>query len=262
MFKPILTPTDLPPDGAASEGLEIDAKATVHPGNLFELAKDVAAFANAVGGTILVGVTEGPDKRLRYTPLPEPFAQKVQAAYEEAAKGRCSPQPRMAPYMAPYGTGAVVAINVWPFPGQPVGVAKDGGRTTDRVGFTFPMRVATQTAWLLPEQLPMLIDVHARSIAAVLAQVNGIFVFFPSVPSRDFGTFCASEVSVNLVSMVATFTSKPGGGAVTIVPVPLAGIKYVWQPFAGQWTVVLDGAIAHQPGAGFAFYPPGMLPRR
>ena len=68
LFKPILTAADLPKPGVAYEQTTLDAKGTKDKNpNLTapkqarydpdEMAKDVAALANTLGGTVLMGVT-------------------------------------------------------------------------------------------------------------------------------------------------------------------------------------------------------------
>ena len=57
-FKPVLSITDLPTVGTSREAFNYDFKCTVagtKPTTHAEMAKDVASFANASGGTILVG---------------------------------------------------------------------------------------------------------------------------------------------------------------------------------------------------------------
>jgi len=61
--RPLRLPTrPLPPSAGSGERRQyvVDFKATVDPTKWWELAKDMAAFANALGGVILVGVKEGP----------------------------------------------------------------------------------------------------------------------------------------------------------------------------------------------------------
>src|SRR3954469_19577337 len=58
-----------------------------------ELAKDVAAFANSAGGTILVGADEGPPRCLkRYMPLNATQANEVATAYVQAGEAWCFPR--------------------------------------------------------------------------------------------------------------------------------------------------------------------------
>src|SRR5690242_17887016 len=66
-YRPLTTPNDLPNVNDAFGPATLDMKEAIKPKStgtgkpkydLFELAKDVAMFANSVGGTILVGAEE------------------------------------------------------------------------------------------------------------------------------------------------------------------------------------------------------------
>ena len=58
MFTPISVTTDLPPISSSRESDVIDFKGRYSGRDRTEMAKDVAAFANAFGGVILVGAYE------------------------------------------------------------------------------------------------------------------------------------------------------------------------------------------------------------
>jgi predicted HTH transcriptional regulator len=86
----------------------------------WEAAKDIAAFANALGGVILIGADEDKKRGMlgRYSPLTDPEAKTARDAWGEAVETRCSPKPMVNLVNVPCGQGCVVAVNVWPFPGQ------------------------------------------------------------------------------------------------------------------------------------------------
>ncbi|HEY6476697.1 MAG TPA: ATP-binding protein [Polyangia bacterium] len=121
LFKPVVTSADLPLEGTSRESGTYDFKRTVDPAKKRELAKDVAAFANAMGGVVLVGADEDRDTgTLReYAPMPEAFAESVKAAYDRAITEFCRPQPIIDAVRVkapPPASGYVVAINVNPTP--------------------------------------------------------------------------------------------------------------------------------------------------
>ena len=171
MFKPILTERDLPPVLEARETFLLDFKRQGNPEERLEMAKDVAAFANNLGGVILVGATEDrKNGRLgRYQPLPESDSARLARAYDEAIRDRCFPKPFHQTLALPKDGGFVVAVNVWPYPGQPVGVGHDGGGNA--TAFAFPIRSGVNTVYLSPEQLPMFMDAKARRIAILLGSI-------------------------------------------------------------------------------------------
>jgi hypothetical protein len=58
----------------------------------------------------------------------------------------------------------MLALNVWPFPGQPsaVRVSAAGGDGYGGDAYLYPMRVADGTAYLRPEQLAMFMSPEVR----------------------------------------------------------------------------------------------------
>jgi hypothetical protein len=106
----------------------------------------------------------------------EAAAQEIVSAYEDAARSRCSPQPVVSAQryaMGPALAGdvelrrEVVAVNVLPFPGQPIGVRIQA----DPPAYIFPVRVSTRTIFLTPEQLSMLMTAEIRRIAILIATI-------------------------------------------------------------------------------------------
>lgn len=158
---PITNAAELPPIGI-HEAVDLDFKATVSTaaGYRFELAKDVAALANALGGSLLVGAHEKPAGRLDSYGLPataDPDA--IVAAYEQSVRDRCRPAPLFSSERIDQYGKIVIAVNVEPTVTQPtaVRVTKDAISDEKYSGeaWCFPIRVGTQTAYLSPEVLPM-----------------------------------------------------------------------------------------------------------
>lgn len=160
----------IPAEGATHEGLAFDVKAKPET-DAFELAKDMAAFANATGGVILVGANDDGGAIIHKPLLSETEAHEAKRRYERALRDRLSPTPRVELFVLPHREKFVLAVNVWPFPGQPVGVSIGGGKASPSKGFAFPVRTATQTEWLLPEQLSMLMLPAVRYAAILLDQI-------------------------------------------------------------------------------------------
>src|SRR5665213_1663216 len=96
-FRPILVPADLPVLGEI-ESHVFDCKATLpDPVQPFRLARQVAAFANSVGGTILIGAVEQNEALTAYRPFDEERARHVLTAYHDATRTLCSPIPLVMP---------------------------------------------------------------------------------------------------------------------------------------------------------------------
>jgi len=95
-------------------------------------------------------------------------------AYEQSAKDRCRPAPRIAAEILPRDAGhAIVIINVWPSALAPVGVhvrQEKGGKLSDQA-WAFPVRVGSHTRYLQPDQFGSLENVSARRVAALLLGV-------------------------------------------------------------------------------------------
>lgn len=178
MFTPVLTRSDLPAALVSNETLQLDFKRTARETISYESAKDVAAFANNLGGTILVGAAEDRSNRRlgKYEPLDERTAAEIATVYESAVRDLCYPNPvvdvrRIEAPVTAGSPGFVVAVNVWPFPAQPVGVA--AGSATSRGShsrFSFPWRSGEGTIFLTPDQLPMF-TADVRRLVVLLSSI-------------------------------------------------------------------------------------------
>lgn len=188
---PIERSEQLPAVGSAVERASLDFKAK-HTSDRRECAKDIAAFANGVGGAILVGAAANGEVLARYLPLSEVEASACQRDYEEAARDRCRPTPLIETVQIPVDGGRVVALNVYPVIGQPVGVRL---LATDQVNsdgvYHYPVRVGAHTTSIHPEQLPVFIDVKTRKVLSILSdceggpvRIHGSEDFAPSGPHR------------------------------------------------------------------------------
>ena len=166
-FTPITQEAHLPTAGSSVENATTDFKVR-HVPNAFELAKDVASFSNASGGTILIGARATGDLLAGYEPLTSSDANAAKRSYEQSVRDRCSPAPIFDVSFISSGEGTIVAVNVWPMPGQPVGVEllRVDLRAYEREAhgtYFFPVRIGSHTRAILPEQLPMFIDAkHVR----------------------------------------------------------------------------------------------------
>ena len=193
MYRAIESAKDLPALGYANEGRALDFKAEPSDDS-FEIAKDVAAFANAEGGTILIGARGKGEFLAKYEPLTTGQASDAQRLYEQSVRDRCGPRPMVNVSPIPKDDGIVLAVNVEPFPGQLVGVevrrgeARCGKGLTQPEGlFYFPMRVGAHTVGIMPEQMPMFIDARMRRIAICLQGAIGktVVVLRSRAPEDD-----------------------------------------------------------------------------
>lgn len=254
LFKVYEQTADLPAQGSSREALILDAKATYDLAKKFEMGKDVAAFANASGGAILIGAYEDAAKLIHYRPLTSSDARSIRQAFEEAIMERCTPLPRVVPVQIPYLNGEILAINVWPFPGQIIGVCKEGNKKVASNGFVFPMRTATQTDYLLPEQLPMLMLPDIRRIAILLdaipvAERSNVKIHCSTGPYPQNsvpGEMNASIISFDpLSNSIAIKTPKKNSRGLIEntqdFSFPLDAIKSVWKNEKGLWCIAIKG---------------------
>jgi hypothetical protein len=134
------------PPGRANETRTIDFKAEPAD-DPFEIAKDVAAFANAEGGTILIGAKGKGEYLASYEPMTTTKASEVQRSYNNAVKSRCRPDPFFNVVGLPKDDGVVLAVNVSPFPGATRRCRGEAGEGEVRQG-----RDPTRGALPLPDQ--------------------------------------------------------------------------------------------------------------
>lgn len=248
MFKPMQLPSDLPPVGAGREHFAFDMKAVGIPAKTFEMAKDMAAFANSTGGTILIGAVESRNSGTleSYRPMPESEANRLAKAFSEAAKDRCHPTPFIDPTVIACDNGFVVAVNVWPFPAQPVGVhvRADASDGFGGESFVFPLRSGIDTKFIRAEHLPMFMLPEVRRRAIMLDSIpaaarSGVVLESPT-DARP-----VALVEIDLLANSFTVDWRRAGQHIKFA-MPIDAVRHVWRNANGEWRVavqryVLDG---------------------
>lgn len=247
MIQVIQSPSDLPREGVAHEMARLEFKLQVDPEELkrpTELAKDVAAFANSVGGTILIGAIRDGERLAMYRPLGKGESSSAMKAFDRAVRDLCSPAPLVEMFEIERGDGLVLAVNVWAFPGQPVGVAFDQPTVSSSTAFRFPYRAGAQTKYLQPGQLPMMMLPDVRRIAILLSQI----------PLADRGSVTLEGMAQNVNGQIpfrkevclaldledvalrntVRFTVLSSDQQFTI---PVDSIKHVWRSSANRWII-------------------------
>lgn len=198
-------------------------------------------FANAAGGTILVGAVEGKAHDLlgRYQAFPEEEAGAFKREVEDSIRSLCRPPPRVDVIPLVVDAGFVVAINVHPYPGQLVGVQVKAAATSSQGyagdAFVFPRRVGSQCEYIPADIVPMFVDARTRRIAILLGGVplgTTLRVHYVE-PHRSTPTYLFRGLDElrNAVTL-----GQPGQKDVTL---PIEGVESVWQ--AGeQWHVAIN----------------------
>lgn len=258
-YTPIVREQDLPRPGplsaAAQEREHLDFKVFADQTKGLEHAKDIAAFANSLGGTILVGVTDT-NGTLAIPGVAGQTATQVKDIYEHAAL-KCSPKARVdAVIIQLTAGGAVVAVNVPPFPeavlGVPGVVSVGGTHTEAPNSWRYPVRRATQTDFLTPEQLPMYMNPAIRRAFVRLSalsttapvRVDSIHHVGASASGPTTVVPVLGMLYVNSVSLEANALELGRGRPPSATcRVPLMDVVDVWEHAAGSWAIRLSGQL-------------------
>jgi hypothetical protein len=261
VFTPIRKASDLPPKGPSNEGQHREFKSK-QTEDRYEIAKDVAAFANADGGTIFIGAKGNGEYLAGYEPLTTKEASAAQKVCDEAVHTRCAPPPIYTVDAIDLDGGVVVAVNVSPFPGQLVGVqvkkgeAKCGtsGREIE-ILYYYPLRVGAHTKGIRPEQLPMFMDPRVRRTALLLQEACGgkKQALFGSVgggersPSVGMWTATGFLLNVDILGNAVTIMMQEKRGQNrTEGSIPLDAIESVYRQ-GDTWRVLIRGKITFVP---------------
>jgi hypothetical protein len=232
-----------------------------------DVAKDIAAFANAVGGTIVVGAAEALEggrktgRIVAFTRLVNDTAAFI-STVSKSVGDRCRPGPLFdfVPLTLDVndqarilerpdsgnGVVSVFAINVWPALHGPIGV-----RASERDGsligspleapYWFPKRTGEGTRFLFPEVLALQMNVHDRRIAILLTEIPEgaeVLVFdakreLHPRPHRIKGTHYERSL------LTLEEAEKPGLLAI----VPFTFISEVWRDSRGDWNLFIRGRL-------------------
>lgn len=252
MLPPLIeTWAALPRKGEAylEERQWFDVKETYGPGTHAEKAKDMSAFANGLGGALIVGATEGPTEPDYSKPLAAAWAEKVVAEFDQAVRNFCRPSPvvhvRRIP--SPDAPGKVVlVVNIEAAVDQPIAAR----HAQDQDAWRFPIRVNRDTEFLLPEQLPLYMNSKARRAKLLLLRALSQHgeVELQTVPGGS-GDYIQAGYAMQLLSVDAD-----GGGAFVLrglegdfrgkeAAVPLDDVEAVWMLTSGRWAVRIGGRM-------------------
>jgi hypothetical protein len=255
MIQLIRTAADLPPPRSSHEMARMEFKRDVATTDRVELAKDVAAFANSVGGTILVGAVPNGETLAIYKPMTKEQSAKAMRDYDEAVRDLCAPKPLVETHEIPKDDGFVLAVNVWAFPGQPVGVLvgeKSAGT------YRFPLRSGAQTVNLAPDQLPMMMLPEVRRVAILLSQIpkedrgSVKLICEPPDPEKASPFRPDVKLDLNLEEVVMRNTVRfVQKGADRKLVIPADSIAHVWQSSSasGPWTITARVSVRDRENA-------------
>jgi hypothetical protein len=251
-FRPIEREEDLPNGDGSGESFVLDYKSLIIVDAWWELAKDIAALANHVGGTLIIGAKEpAPGGRPNYHGLADAeTCEAVRVAYEQAAREHCLPRPIVRPVSIKLATGVwVVAVNVEPFPDAPVGARAPGVNRNNHPetspAFSFPIRVGRHTQWITPDQLPLLTDVKIRRAIVLLEAIpieHKVTLWFrhPRNPT-DVRVWPKPLNGMRVLPFRNVIEVEFQDDATYRRRIPLEHIDAVWEAKDGEWSVLLRG---------------------
>lgn len=251
MFVEYRPPLPLPQIGEGFEQATLDLKVKADLTKVFHLAKDVAAFANHLGGVLIIGASETNGRVGAYVQMSEAEMNAAQDAFSKAVAQRCSPRPVMDFGRYSQAGGFVLTVLVWPFIGQPIGVRVKADITHGGYGgdaYAFPVRSGSDSVFLLPEQLPMYMIPEQRKIAIAISQVpaGAVIKLHTNNESGPNVPYDVKYESVDLLENALTMRLDYNGTTVS-VSVPLDAVRAAWKANTG-WRVSIKGEI-HPDGA-------------
>jgi hypothetical protein len=123
-------------------------------GESLEAAKDVAAFANHLGGDIIIGINDKGDRADGWNPIPNADIPNTISNIRDWLIKHIRPQAvaeivDIEPVAAPQSDSSVLVVSIPPVP-QLVGIEE---RESDILTFQFPIRTGRRTRWLTFDEI-------------------------------------------------------------------------------------------------------------
>lgn len=253
-YQRIEGPSDLPQAGPlnsrAREKQDLDFKTFADKREMWEHAKDIAAFANSLGGVLLIGADDKSDRTvLKYPGVVRQTVAEVKDIYEDAG-AMCSPPQNVdvVPIKGP-GNVDLVAVNVDPHVDQLV--ASPGGHTkTGRLPhvWRFPIRRASQTDDIAPEDIAMYMNPQVRRAFLKLSAIpqdgrSRVNFYFPRIVNPLTGSIEArfDEFRIEGIPVGRNYVQVTCGGA--CCRIPLADVVDVWEQSDELWAVKVSGTL-------------------
>jgi hypothetical protein len=275
----------------ASQHAISDFKATydvaADPTKSFEIAKDVCAFTNHLGGSIIVGAHEGTGARKgmigKFEELKKPNPGELVKAIERAVRLYCAPLPSVNAIIIPLEVAQVekilgrsgepattiVAINVDPGLNTPYGCracsdeckeCKTASQPCSCKGkeigdaYRFPIRVIEGARFLRPEELGKFMNVAERRAMLDLLRLADepkITVWFnPGNATRGVSRPCKIvnlDMSLMACTLELLYTRDKDEPNPYRADIPLLFVRATWRSQEG-WNVAVDGIAFEMDG--------------
>jgi hypothetical protein len=247
-------------DAQIGETEVLDYKSEDEADDDWEKAKDMAAFANHLGGVLLVGAFEtrgAPNRTAHLKGIGFESLKKIRLGYENAAKDKCSPPLTISTDAISRADGTfLLAVNVEPRTDQLVGARSsviDGGgnRISSSDAWRFYVRIGTHNTALTPDRLTMFMDPKIRRAIIALEGIpcDAKTEIYWRNPSNNKATapvktlLASIAVAVEQNVLIATLSSEAGGFTSRI---PLDDVQSVWALTDGPpeiWAILVRGGF-------------------
>lgn len=255
-----------------TEAPDLDFKDTLNPNEptlALELAKDIAALSNSLGGHLVIGaLTDAAKTRCEgFVGIEPSLATTLGNLAQQQAKDRCRPTPFVSPHVidVPQKSEQVLVLRVAMSPVAPIGVSlrqHRGGKLVDE-GWCFPYRVGNHTNYLSPDQFGGYESMSARRAAALLLEIPQANWASLRLRHQSGGSPTTTGIGmhrpvrlreVSLRENVARF-SLIGGEPEQPFTVPLDEVTTVWSG-DDVWQVAVRGYLHVGPRSESAQYYP------
>jgi len=231
-------------DERRSENCHLDFKQKFwdarQPTSPVEAAKDVAAFANADGGDIVIGIIDEADCAAGF------YSSEVDAAVaftqlRDWLRNRLRPRDvaetiDVVPLDVPQAseTSRVLVISVPPWAHGPVAV-DDSSTSSEKPRFFFPLRRGKRTVYLTFEELMRLADSHRRSMFLRLRELESfgkdVYIASPVDNSMKFASRVRDRhgellvITADTIELTMRWDDGKNAGKLVI---PLELIRAAW----------------------------------
>jgi hypothetical protein len=234
-FRPIESAQELPEQDAL-ETAALDFKQAHEPHKSYECAKDVAAQANTLGGSLIIGAIEDrATLRLKSYRDVSATAKDARRDYEHAVRDLCAPRPTYTFRELERDGATVVVVNVPP--SMSLISVRDPASSVG--AFTFPTRVGPHTVNITPEALPMHMDPRTRRAVLLLSSIPpDANVFVQSARGFDVRNVHQRSrvVTVDSDRNAVTFEIPTQDGAGVRISYPIDRLETVYfNPEAKHW---------------------------
>jgi hypothetical protein len=256
-FDAIERPDQLPTRGSFTaqwtEREDFDLKLEAKSFDKLELAKDAAAMANTLGGTILVGLTDN-GGQIHAEGMTDKDFLALKERLEDALKDQCEPPLSVRLVPVRYGDGTLVAaINIEPFPEAPVAC-----KSAVADAWRFPIRRSSKTHFMSPMEFSVYMNPAVRRSFVLLSRIpleTRIRVHFwptskgPTCDTHE-GIFKGLSLANNTLTLLITGNSSYNIDVGTIT-VPLGQVTEVW--LGPAYEIMVKGSYIMGPKYAPAF---------